>query len=361
MSTQLPADTAYVQIASGAEGVNAQSRSWQYAVAIHFASQQGPLRLQQNLMPNFLARFRSAAVGSPGHAGRSAARHLFWDAALLAAIEKDLDQRAVDHALAVHVMANRISGCRHETYLRRQSLCFYVRQRTVKASGRCIRRGSSGAHQNTDQSHRAQPRNSQGLTSMSWIEVLAVTLGIATVVLTVRQSMWCWPTGLVQVLLYIDIFYDARLYSDVLLQIVFVVLQLYGWYHWASGRNVLHSKLLVTSLTPRQVTAWLIVTAAAAAVLGELMSNYTDAAAPHADAFIAAASLVAQYLLARKKLESWYWWIAVDVVAIGVYWARDLQLTAGLYAVFLCLCVGGVTEWRASRRIQKSGAKAAIA
>jgi nicotinamide mononucleotide transporter len=185
---------------------------------------------------------------------------------------------------------------------------------------------------------------------MSWIEIIAVALGIATVFLTVRQNMWCWPTGLVQVVLYIEIFYDARLYSDVLLQVVYVVLQIYGWYHWASGKSAMRTELPVTSLSTREIGVWLLATIAAAAAWGELMLRFTDAAAPRADAFIVAASLCAQYLLAQKKLESWYWWIAVDVVAIAVYWSRDLRLTSGLYAVFLGLCVAGLIEWRRSQR-----------
>ncbi len=185
---------------------------------------------------------------------------------------------------------------------------------------------------------------------MSWIEIIAVALGIATVFLTVRQNMWCWPTGLVQVLLYIEIFYEARLYSDVLLQVIYVVLQIYGWYHWASGKSAMRSELPVTSLSLRQVASWIAITIAGAFVWGELMLRFTNAASPRADAFIAIASLCAQYLLARKKLESWYWWISVDVVAIGVYWSRDLRLTSGLYAVFLGLCIAGLVEWRKSQR-----------
>jgi nicotinamide mononucleotide transporter len=99
----------------------------------------------------------------------------------------------------------------------------------------------------------------------------------------------------------------------------------------------------------RGVSGWLVATVAVAFAWGELMMRFTDAAAPRADAFIVAASLCAQYLLAQKKLESWYWWIAVDVVAIIVYWSRDLRLTSGLYAVFLGLCMMGLTEWRKSR------------
>ena len=183
---------------------------------------------------------------------------------------------------------------------------------------------------------------------MTWIEVLAVVFGLACVILTVRQSIWCWPTGLVQVALYVYVFYGARLYSDLLLHVFYVGLQLYGWYYWVKGKNREAPVLPVSTLSRRAlIRAWLAALAGAA-LLGELMARFTNGAAPHADAFVAAASLVAQYLLARKKLENWYFWIAVDVVAIGVYWSRDLRLTAGLYAVFLALCVAGLIAWRRS-------------
>src|SRR5690606_31446289 len=156
-----------------------------------------------------------------------------------------------------------------------------------------------------------------------------VVFGLASVGLTVRQSIWCWPTGLVQVALYVYVFYTARLYSDMLLHVVYVALQIYGWQHWLRG-NERSKRLSVTRLAPFRLGAFIAATAFAAYVLGELMFRYTDAAAAHADAAIAAASLTAQYLLARKKLETWFFWIFVDIVAIAVYGSRDLVLTAGL-------------------------------
>lgn len=162
-----------------------------------------------------------------------------------------------------------------------------------------------------------------------------------------RQNIWCWPTGLVQVVLYIYIFYGTRLYSDALLQVVYVVLQLYGWYHWLhGGRN--DSPLPVARLTTRELGVWAGIGAAGAGALGLLMSRYTDAALPYWDATITSLSLVAQYLLAQKKLENWLFWITVDLLAIGVYSAKALYPTAGLYAVFLGLATFGYFEWKRS-------------
>ncbi len=177
---------------------------------------------------------------------------------------------------------------------------------------------------------------------MSLIEWIAVAFGLVAVWLSVKRSRWTWPTGLVQVTLYLFVFYDARLYSDVVLHLVYVVLQFYGWFHWSGKVDA----FLVRRLTSRALPAWLSLIAAATGVWGLAMDRLTDAAVPYLDALIAAASLVAQYLMARKVLESWWFWIAVDVLAIGVYSARGLYPTAGLYAVFLVMCLRGLVEWR---------------
>ena len=194
---------------------------------------------------------------------------------------------------------------------------------------------------------------------MNWTEAVAVVFGAAAVALTIRQSLWCWPLGLVQVALYVYVFYQARLYSDMVLHVIYVVLQVYGWYRWRSGER--GSALPVSYLSLTERAGWAMAIALAASVWGEAMLRYTDAAAPRADAFIAAASLAAQYLLAIKKLENWIVWIVVDVVAIAVYWRRDLRLTSGLYGVFLGLCVLGLVEWRKAYERGRSGGAVAVA
>jgi nicotinamide mononucleotide transporter len=194
---------------------------------------------------------------------------------------------------------------------------------------------------------------------MNWMEAVAVVFGVVAVALTIKQNLWCWPAGLVQVSLYVFVFYEARLYSDMVLHVIYVTLQIYGWYHWRQGRS--GTALPVSRLSFVEAAGWTAVIAVAAFVWGEVMIRYTNAAAPRADAFIAAASLVAQYLLAVKKIENWIIWIVVDVVAIAVYWSRDLKLTAGLYAIFLVLCVLGVIEWWRSYERNRTGPAVAAA
>ena len=180
---------------------------------------------------------------------------------------------------------------------------------------------------------------------MNWMELIAVIFGLLSVFFVVRQSIWCWPTGLVQVSLYVVIFLQVKLYFDFGLHLVYIVLHLYGWYHWLHG-GADHGKLPVTVLSARAMSGWMLLVFGATALGGFVMAANTDAAVPYGDAFTTFASLVAMWLQARKRLQSWLFWIAVDVIAIGIYYYKDLQLTAGLYAVFLVLSIVGYISWR---------------
>jgi nicotinamide mononucleotide transporter len=182
---------------------------------------------------------------------------------------------------------------------------------------------------------------------MIWIEATAVIFGLLCVWLTIRQNIWCWPTGLIQVLLYIIIFYKALLYSDMLLHVIYVAMQIYGWYHWLHGGKG-KTELKVSILSAMTFLIWIGTGILGIFAWGYLMGNYTNAAVPYADSFTTVMSLIAQWLMARKRLESWFFWIAVDVVAIGVYLYKGLYLTMGLYAVFLALATIGYFRWKAT-------------
>lgn len=149
------------------------------------------------------------------------------------------------------------------------------------------------------------------------------------------------------VVLYIFIFYQVKLYSDLILQVVYVVLQFYGWYNWLHGGKE-NSLLNVTKLPSKNLVFWVFLGVIITFGWGYVMDNYTDAAVPYWDGFIAVMSLIAQWLLAKKKLDSWFFWIAVDIVAIGVYFHKHLYFTTGLYSLFLFLAVLGFREWKKS-------------
>jgi len=186
---------------------------------------------------------------------------------------------------------------------------------------------------------------------MSIWEIIGTVLGVIGVWLMIRQNIWGWPVGLVQVAVYAWVFFDARLYSDTILQVLFFAIQAYGWWHWLKGGKDGSAERLalpVTRLSAAVIAGWIALGVGLTAGWGAFMHRTTDAALPWWDAFILVFSLIAQWLQARKNLECWAGWIIVNTVAIGVYWAKDLRLTSGLYLVFWGMALWGWLEWRKS-------------
>jgi nicotinamide mononucleotide transporter len=179
---------------------------------------------------------------------------------------------------------------------------------------------------------------------MSPLEAIAAALGVINVTLVVRRSVWNYPVGLVMVALYAKVFFDAKLYSDALLQIYFFAIQIYGWWYWLKGRAD-DGLIVVETMSARARALTVLGSIAGILAVGWFMSAMTDAAAPWWDATVAGLSVVAQILLSRRKIENWVLWIVVDVLAIGLFYSRDLQLTAALYVVFLGLAIWGLVSW----------------
>lgn len=181
------------------------------------------------------------------------------------------------------------------------------------------------------------------------LETFAAALGLANIVLLVRRSIWNYPFGIAMVGLYAYVFFHEKLYSDALLQIFFVVIQLYGWWAWWRVGGTEH-KVDVVRLTGPARIAWVAVIALLSLGWGTMMHLGTDAFAPWWDASILVASIAAQILLARRAIENWILWIAIDVASIPLYLIKHLPNTAALYFVFLVMCVLGLREWARAER-----------
>jgi nicotinamide mononucleotide transporter len=177
-------------------------------------------------------------------------------------------------------------------------------------------------------------------------ESAAVAVTLACVWLTGAQNVWCWPVGVLGSLLYTYVFGRSRLYSDVLLQCYFIATSVYGWYAWTHGTSP-EGGLAIQRLSLAAAARWAALGVTCTAALGATMKRYTRAALPFWDAAITAGSVIAQYLLTDKFLENWVLWIAVDALAIGVYAARRLYMSAALYAVLLLLAARGLMAWLA--------------
>ncbi|ODP38352.1 nicotinamide riboside transporter PnuC [Sphingomonas turrisvirgatae] len=183
---------------------------------------------------------------------------------------------------------------------------------------------------------------------MNLLEILAATLVLINIALVARRSVWNYPFGIVAVTLYGFVFLEARLYSDMLLQGFFLVLNLYGWANWRASRAQA-GEVVVLRLNWRARVASLAAICIATAAWGWLMHRLTDAAAPWWDASVAIASVAAQLLLARRYVENWALWIIVDLIAVPLYATRGLWLTSGIYVVLLGLSIWGAIDWQRAR------------
>ncbi|WJG08685.1 nicotinamide riboside transporter PnuC [Aliiglaciecola sp. LCG003] len=196
-----------------------------------------------------------------------------------------------------------------------------------------------------------------GFAGASPVEWLATVCGFICVYLLIKRNIWCFLFGLIQVSLYSWIFYGVKLYSDMLLHLVYVGFQIYGYLIWS--RNLDQGGQVIVDKGKAKHYAFFIVLALfSTGVLGWLMNTYTDASLAYFDAFTTCTSLVAQWLLSHKKLFNWSFWIVVDIVAIWIYWQKGLYPTSALYLCFLVMaCIG---QWQWYNSYQKTAGKAAL-
>ncbi|NKS16886.1 nicotinamide riboside transporter PnuC [Rhodococcus hoagii] len=181
----------------------------------------------------------------------------------------------------------------------------------------------------------------------SWAEVLGFVTGAWCVWLVGRQSVWNWPIGIANNLVWILLFATAGLFADSALQVVYIALAVWGWRNWVQGRA--GETLAVTGTTG---TEWVWLAGAGIAGTGALMlllNTATSSTVPFWDAVTTVLSLLATWGQATKRWESWLLWIAADLIYIPLYLHKGLTLTALLYAGFLLLCVRGLLAWRRSR------------
>lgn len=180
---------------------------------------------------------------------------------------------------------------------------------------------------------------------MSGLEWIAAGLGLINITLIIRRSVWNYAFGIVMVTLYFFVFFQAKLYSDALLQVFFLFVQIYGWREWLQAQDDKADAVPVRWLPAKARIWWFTGAAAGSVVWGMGMARFTDAAAPVTDAIIAGFSVAAQILLSHRRVENWILWILVNVVAVVLFFSRGLYPTAGLYAIFLIMAGIGLWRW----------------
>jgi nicotinamide mononucleotide transporter len=198
---------------------------------------------------------------------------------------------------------------------------------------------------------------------LSYLEFAGTASGLVCVWLTARENVWCWPAGIINAACFFAMFFQLRLYSDMFLQVYFFATSIYGWWQWlhpgspelANRKN----QLKITTLSPRNLALLLAGCAAASAGFGLFISHVHQllpalfperAAFPYADSVVAVASVAAQWIMARKKLECWPMWVGVDVLAAAIYFMKGVNLVAVEYVVFGCIAAYGFWGWRRERR-----------
>ncbi|MFO0943539.1 MAG: nicotinamide riboside transporter PnuC [Pirellulales bacterium] len=194
---------------------------------------------------------------------------------------------------------------------------------------------------------------------MTYVELIAAILGAVSVYFYIIRNHWSWPVGLAQVILFVAVFAQAKLYADMILHLVYTVLQLYGWWQWSKSRlpqvqtcaSELNDSPQQLAIQVRRLSPLGNVIACSVGLLMTLVYTYlllkfTDASLPLADCFVSSISIVAQCLLAWRYLENWLYWIVVDVAAIALFAYKQLWFTTGLYGLFLVMAVIGYRAWR---------------
>jgi nicotinamide mononucleotide transporter len=192
------------------------------------------------------------------------------------------------------------------------------------------------------------------LLQMDPFEATGLVSGLLCVLLLIRQNIWNWPIGLLYAFVSVVVFYRARLYAELPLQMFYIVMNGYGWYYWAFARRriaaVQSAPLPVTNITPQMAVILLMIVILATAATGWLFANRTNAALPYWDSAATTMSFAAMWMTARKQIENWYVWLVVDVLETGIYLIKGIELYAVLYCVYIGMAVAGWWAWRSSQR-----------
>jgi nicotinamide mononucleotide transporter len=180
-------------------------------------------------------------------------------------------------------------------------------------------------------------------------EAVAVLLALGYIVLAVRRSLWCWPCAFVSVAIYLVLFAQVGLYMQAGLQVFYLAMAVYGWFEWRRGRTAAGG-LAIATRSPRWHLAVAGLIVGATLVNGWLLARGGKATAPYIDAFVTWASVATTWMVARRVLENWLYWVVIDVVAAWLYFTQSLTLTGFLFLIYVVIAVRGYVSWRTEHR-----------
>ena len=185
---------------------------------------------------------------------------------------------------------------------------------------------------------------------LPWLELLAMLLSLAYVILVVKESLWCWPAAFISTALYTYIFYDVSLLMDSALNAYYLVMAIYGYWQWSKAKQPGNAVNITTDLA---IASWglslhikICLSLSVLSIgLGYVMSNYTHADFAYLDTFTTVFSLFATYLVTQKVLENWLYWIVIDVVSIYLYIQKGLIPTTVLFIIMVGIAIYGYLKW----------------
>lgn len=189
---------------------------------------------------------------------------------------------------------------------------------------------------------------SQYAVNLPWLELVAMLLALAYVILAAQGSIWCWPAAFMSTALYTVIFYDVSLLMDSILNIYYLVMAVYGYWLWQkNNQQEEHNQqgFSVISLSMLWHAKVAIVLTLISIVLGYIMANYTHADFPYLDTFTTVFAIFATYLVTQKILENWLYWLVIDFVSIYLYLEKELHPTAFLFMIYVLIAAYGYIKW----------------
>ena len=182
-----------------------------------------------------------------------------------------------------------------------------------------------------------------------WLDITTTLLGLAYILFEYRASVWLWPVGFVMQALGIVLYYQKGLYADCGMEFYYICMTCYGFYSWTRDRHtdpVEKAVKPVTHFERRFILPWTLATLAVWGGIYYMLAYYTDSRVPVADSFTTALSIVGIWALARKYLEQWLIWIAVDMVTCCLYFYKDIPFKASLYALYVVIAIAGYQRWK---------------
>lgn len=180
------------------------------------------------------------------------------------------------------------------------------------------------------------------------LELLGLVTGLLAVWWLIRQNILTWPAGIIYILASLIIFWREKLYADFALHIFFLAMNIYGWYFWSYAKKSENHKVPVTQINWSTLVILTLLSFVGIALTGYFLSEFTDAALPYWDSATTVLSITGMWLMARKKIENWYFWLIVDVLATGIYYYKGIYFYSILYIIYIALAVSGYLSWKSS-------------